>query len=288
MTADEFIKKHGAQMKVGVSEKSFACPVCHSHYKTVDKMMACFNRPPQRGPFKVGEIVLIPAAYFSADAYGVRDLSDPWLAAIRPAMPKSPSHFDHHRQAIPWFVIADLRQKEHREVATVITLASARPNFGWTPTVDDTHDEMFPIEGVLSGDFQSNQIWREHFKDTTFRAPGKRLKSEAAKLAAAGLATDHLLCSYNPISGCVTKSSRLDARSSRPPTWRLSVSLSLLVRWPWISSSRKRMRASQRGLSAVHSSSWMTATSPRPSRLSDDAQAQTVPLLRDATRGRPG
>ena len=173
------------------SEKPiFHCPICNQIYYTMEETMACLNRKAEPGPFKVGDIVMVSGKWVGYGNYP----NDPWLACTRPAEPRAESHFDQVDQHWPWFVITSLWNEAHREVASLVTLLGGEIRFhGWNPTAEHTHCAIW-LEGQVKG--WPNNIpgyWEEHFQNVEIKPPSKRLRKEAAELAAEGYVFRNLI-----------------------------------------------------------------------------------------------
>jgi len=139
----------------------FHCPTCNQSYDTMAGMMACWNKKMEKGPFKVGDIVMVSGKYVSYGNYP----NDPWLACTVPQNPKAASHFDRVPQYYPWFVITSLWNQAHREVASLVTLLGGQILInGWNPTVEQTHCAIWPEGKIKSGEHQIPGYWEKHFK----------------------------------------------------------------------------------------------------------------------------
>lgn len=173
-------------------QPKFCCPICGQHYDTVEKMLDCFNQKPEKGPFKVGDIVLVSGKYWGWWQGKDKPEDDPWLACVRPAIPKSKDHFDHVIQYWPWFVITSLWQESHREVASLVSLMRGEVSEGWNPTVDTTHYMMW-LEGKIEERTDYATHWKDHFEGVKIKPPSDRLRAEAAELAKEGYLFTDLL-----------------------------------------------------------------------------------------------
>lgn len=201
MTVGDFIKECDADLKrswnlrawmsVGlpgtVPKTKFSCPICGARFDTVAQMQKCFERPPVHNTFEVGDVVLIPGTRRSSNQ--LAPVGNIWVAGIEAARPNSPDHFDCVEWGLAWWVITNLRQKEHREVATVMSFAYAgddelpRPYYGWNPSDGDGHYTMY----------RHDQIPLEASKGVAIIPPTDALFVEAAKLAVRGYLATNLL-----------------------------------------------------------------------------------------------
>lgn len=112
----------------------YGCPICRGLYSTVEDAERCRDQPSRDGGWKIGDPVLIPQ-------YGSYqwEESDPWLAFIEPAWPKSRSHFDHQPTAHFWWVVVGIipdHRLPHRPLVVLYSGGKGAGrilNMGWNP-----------------------------------------------------------------------------------------------------------------------------------------------------------
>lgn len=120
----------------------YTCPICHSHYATVQKAEACRDQKADWSGWKVGDVCLIPSE--AAYPWWVQENKPErhWIAFEEPAWPKSPSHFDHEPKTHFWYVIVGLiRDRRNAHLTRVVVYSPYR--WGHNPCDGDGHCGLY-------------------------------------------------------------------------------------------------------------------------------------------------
>lgn len=121
----------------------YACPVCEKLYDKEIDAMDCRDMPYDDAGLKVGDIVIIP----NSSAYrGPAEGFEHWSAFFIEGDKTETSHFEHHGQWFPYYVVTGIHPEDrgrHRCVVTVMTLYGGALSGGWNLANGDGHHAMF-------------------------------------------------------------------------------------------------------------------------------------------------
>jgi len=161
----------------------FTCPICRETYFTHKQAQKCLDQPLDTGQWKVGDIVLVPA-----DSHGwTEGDKNIWLAfSVEP----DPEHIKMYHS---WYVITHIargRNHPHRAIMTLATGLYSRKGeiiYGWTPTVEKTHYEVFAWDNIPE---RARKYWR---LPKAIKPPSEKMKAIAKKLAAENFNSNDLI-----------------------------------------------------------------------------------------------